>query len=42
MLIAPAYTFGGHNVTWSPPAFANGAVFVRNEKELICADLHAE
>jgi outer membrane protein assembly factor BamB len=42
LLIAPTYQFGGHNVTWSPPAFANGAVFVRNEKELICADLRQE
>jgi outer membrane protein assembly factor BamB len=26
-------------VTWTHPAFANGKIFVRNDKELICADL---
>ena len=28
-------------VCWSHPAFANGHVFIRNDKELLCADLRA-
>jgi len=38
-LIEPTYPFGGRNVAWPPPAFANGAVFVRNDKELICVSM---
>ncbi len=41
-LITPVYPFGGKRVTWSPPAFANGAVFARDEKELVCAELGRE
>jgi len=29
-------------VTWSHPAFANGHIFIRNDTELICADLRAD
>ena len=29
----------GRNVVWSHPAFANGCMFARNDKELICVDL---
>ena len=29
----------GTGVTWSHPAFANKHVFVRNDRELVCADL---
>lgn len=32
-------TYGGRNVAWPPPAYANRHVFVRNDKELICASL---
>jgi outer membrane protein assembly factor BamB len=28
-------------VTWAHPAFANRHVFVRNDRELVCADLSA-
>lgn len=38
-LLDPVFTFGGRQLTWSPPAFAEGCVFVRNERELICARL---
>jgi outer membrane protein assembly factor BamB len=38
-LIEPVYPFGGHKLTWSPPAFANRCVFVRNEREIVCASL---
>jgi outer membrane protein assembly factor BamB len=41
-LLEPAYPFAGRNVAWSPPSFANGHVFVRNEKELVCASLAAK
>jgi outer membrane protein assembly factor BamB len=29
-------------VCWSHPAFANRCVFVRNDRELVCASLAAE
>ena len=38
-LIDPTYFLGGRNVAWPPPAFANRCVFVRNDKEMICASL---
>ena len=38
-LIDPTYFFAGRNMAWPPPAFANRQVFVRNDKELICASL---
>jgi outer membrane protein assembly factor BamB len=40
-LLEPTFPFGGRNVAWSAPAFANKHVFVRNGKELICASLGA-
>lgn len=40
-LMEPVYTFGGRKLCWSPPAFANGCVFARNERELVCAELKA-
>jgi outer membrane protein assembly factor BamB len=41
-LIEPVYSFGGRKVTWSPPAYANRRVFVRNEREIVCASLAAD
>jgi hypothetical protein len=38
-LIEPVYQFGGRKISWSPPAYANRCVFVRNEKEILCASL---
>jgi outer membrane protein assembly factor BamB len=38
-LIEPTHPTGGRNVVWSPPSFANGRVFVRTDKELVCVDL---
>ena len=38
-LIEPTYAFGGRKITWAAPAFADRLVFVRNERELICASL---
>lgn len=41
-LIDPDYPFGGRDLVWAPPAFANGHVFARNNKEIVCASLKAE
>jgi outer membrane protein assembly factor BamB len=38
-LIEPTYPFGGRNVVWPPPAYSNRHVFVRSDKELVCASL---
>jgi outer membrane protein assembly factor BamB len=38
-LVQPTYGFGGKKLTWAAPSFANGHVFARTEKELICASL---
>ena len=38
-LVAPVTPFGGRNVAWAPPAFANGCAFVRTARELVCASL---
>lgn len=41
-LIEPVYPFGGHKLAWAPPAYANRHVFVRNEREIVCASLAAD
>ena len=38
-LLDAIYPFGGRNVVWPPPAYANRHVFARNEQELVCASL---
>jgi outer membrane protein assembly factor BamB len=40
-LLEPTYPFGGRNVAWAAPAYANRHVFARSEKELVCASLAA-
>src|SRR5207249_9975562 len=40
-LVEPTYPFGGRNVAWAPPAYANRHVFARSDKELVCASLAA-
>ena len=40
-LIDPTYPYGPRKVNWSGPAYANGKIFVRSDKELICASLAA-
>ena len=40
-LLKPTNTAAGRSVLWSHPAFANGAIFVRNDEELLCAELRA-
>jgi outer membrane protein assembly factor BamB len=41
-LLDPIHPFNGRNVVWPPPAYANRHIFVRNDKELICASLAAK
>jgi outer membrane protein assembly factor BamB len=41
-LLEPTFPFAGRKVAWSPPAYANGHIFARNGKELICASLAAK
>jgi outer membrane protein assembly factor BamB len=38
-LLDPTNTWQGRNVLWSYPAFANGDIFVRNDREIACFDL---
>jgi outer membrane protein assembly factor BamB len=38
-VLEPTMPFGGRKVAWSPPAYANGHIFARSGKELICASL---
>ena len=40
-LLDPTNRAGGRPVHWSHPAFANQAIYVRNDNELICVDLRA-
>ncbi len=40
-LLDPTNTAGGRAVHWSHPAFANRSVYVRNDREILCADLRA-
>lgn len=40
-LISPTYEYSGHKVAWTPPAYANGCVFARDDREIICASLAA-
>lgn len=41
-VVTPVTPFGGRNVAWTPPAFANGCAFVRTAKEMVCVALAAE
>lgn len=38
-VIEPTDHARGRDVVWSHPAFANGCMFVRNDKEMVCIDL---
>jgi len=38
-LIEPSKKQHPRGVAWTHPAFANKHIFIRNDKELICADL---
>jgi outer membrane protein assembly factor BamB len=41
-LVEPTGFAFGRNVVWSPPAFADRCIFVRNDKEAACFSLAAE
>lgn len=41
-LLEPTNLDPGRPVVWSQPAFANRSIFVRNDRELVCASLAAE
>jgi outer membrane protein assembly factor BamB len=41
-LMEPTSDLGGRKMAWAAPAYANRCVFVRNDRELICASLAAE
>jgi outer membrane protein assembly factor BamB len=41
-ILQPTMPFGGRNVAWSAPAYANRCIFARSGKELVCASLAAE
>jgi outer membrane protein assembly factor BamB len=38
-LLEPTGDAAGRSVVWTHPAFANRRVYVRNDKEIVCADL---
>ena len=38
-LLEPTCPYAGRKVAWPPPAFANGHVFARSDKEIVCASL---
>lgn len=40
-VIEPVFSFGGRKLTWSPPAYAGARIFVRDEREIVCASLAA-
>ncbi len=40
-LLKPTDPMPGREVVWSHPAFANKRVYMRNDEEIICADLAA-
>ena len=41
-LLDPTYSFGTRKVAWTPPSYANGHVFARNDKELVCFSLESK
>jgi outer membrane protein assembly factor BamB len=41
-LLEPTNTAAGRDVLWSHPAFAKRHIYVRNDKEIICADLSSK
>ncbi len=40
-VIEPTSPFGGKTMAWTPPAFANGHAYFRNDREVVCLDLRA-
>jgi outer membrane protein assembly factor BamB len=40
-VLEPTLPFAGRKVAWAPPAYANGHIFARSGKEIVCASLRA-
>jgi outer membrane protein assembly factor BamB len=40
-VIDPTLFSRGRDVVWSHPAFANGCIYVRNDREIVCLSLKA-
>jgi outer membrane protein assembly factor BamB len=40
-VLEPTFPWSGTHVAWSAPAYANGHIFARSGKELVCASLAA-
>ena len=40
-LLEPTTPFGAGKCAWTPPAYAHGHVYARNDEELVCASLTA-
>jgi outer membrane protein assembly factor BamB len=38
-LLEPTFPNGGRKVAWAVPAYADGCVFVRNQREMVCVSL---
>ena len=38
-ILEPTTTAFGRSVVWSHPAFADGCMFARNDKEIVCVSL---
>jgi outer membrane protein assembly factor BamB len=38
-LIDPTYPYGDRKVIWAGPAYANGRIFARSDRELVCGSL---
>jgi hypothetical protein len=38
-ILEPTGAARGRKIVWSHPAFSNGQMFARNDKEIICVDL---
>ena len=38
-ILEPTLTAFGRSVVWSHPAFADGCMFARNDKEIVCVSL---
>ena len=41
-VLEPAVTYSGRKCAWAAPAYANGHIYARTNKELVCASLAAE
>ena len=40
-ILEPTNSAMGRSVVWSPPAYANGCIYARNDEKCVCVDLRA-